>query len=158
MNNAVLLFSGGIDSTILLTKLTKEHKIITCITFDNYQTHSADIKVINRIAKPYNVHNHIISKLSFHNLKGASLIKQAKVDDENLLISSLNYETYVPFRNMFFLIYASIIAEKLNIHGIYIGANKDDRDDYPHCRIEFLNSFEQTANLGSSFSFNKCSP
>jgi len=155
---ALLLLSGGIDSTTLLAKLTKEHKIITCITFDYHQTHSAEIRAAKRIAKHYNVLNHIISKLSFHNFKDTSLIKRAKVKEENLKCSTLNLETYVPFRNMFFLTYASAIAEKLNIHDIYIGASKDDREDFPDCRIEFLNSFEQTANLGSSFSLNTSTP
>jgi 7-cyano-7-deazaguanine synthase len=154
----IVLYSGGIDSTSLLAKLSKELKIVTCITFDYHQTHSAEIKAAKRFAKLYNIHNHIISKLSFRNFKKTSLIKKAKDDDENLRCSTLNLETYVPFRNMFFLTYASAIAEKLNIHEIYIGANEDDRDDFPDCRIEFLNSFEQTANLGSSFSLNKSAP
>lgn len=152
MLKSIILFSGGIDSTTLLASLLNDFDSnnILCLSFDYGQSHKREIQSAKQITSIYSIKNHQIITLSFTEFAYSSLIHNPANTEGKIHTNSLT-ETYVPFRNMVFLTYASALAEKLCIYDIYIGVNKTDSELFPDCSQSFIKSFEETANYGSSF-------
>ena len=151
---AIILLSGGIDSTATLVYAIKEDYKCYAISFDYNQKHKIELEYAKEIAKKYNVIEHKIIKLDLNILTESALISGNKEVPKYNDIKDLPKNipvTYVPARNTLFLSYALSWAESINAGNIFIGANKDDYQGYPDCRPEFYKKFEELANIGTSF-------
>ena len=148
---AVVLFSGGLDSTTVLKIALDEGFEPIPVTFFYNQRHKTEIEHAKDIIKFFNLKEHIIINLDFGGIKGSALTdadinvpkNRIKIDGDDIPA------TYVPARNTIFLSYALAVAEVNKASDIFIGANYIDYSGYPDCRPEYLASFEKTANLAT---------
>jgi 7-cyano-7-deazaguanine synthase len=148
---AVLLLSGGLDSTTLLALATSEGYAIHALSFDYGQRHSFELSAAKKIAQRYNVAQHLVVRIDMRAFGGSALTadipvpKNRDIDDSNGEIPV----TYVPARNTIFLSYALALAEVVGAREILIGVNALDYSGYPDCRPEFIDAFERMANLAT---------
>lgn len=148
---AVLLLSGGLDSTTLLALATSEGYAIHAVSFDYGQRHSIELSAARKIAQRYNVVQHLVAKIDLRVFGGSSLTadipvpRDRNLDDEDGGIPI----TYVPARNTIFLSHALALAEVVGAREILIGVNALDYSGYPDCRPEFIAAFEHMANLAT---------
>lgn len=148
MKKAVVLLSGGLDSTTCLVKAISDGYETYAISFDYGQKQVAELEAAKRIAKHHKAKEHKIIKLSIGELGGSALT------DDN--ISVPNYDasgqipvTYVPARNTVFLSIALGYAEVLHADAIYIGVSEVDYSGYPDCRQKYIDAFQAMANLAT---------
>ena len=143
---ALVLFSGGLDSTTMLAMVKSDGYEITALTIDYNQRHVSEIEFSKKSLTQLQINKQIIFDLDLSKIGGSALTDNIPVPiDSNDNIPT----TYVPARNTIFLSLASSFAERLNISDIFIGANIIDYSGYPDCRPEFIKSFEKTINLGT---------
>ena len=143
---ALVLFSGGLDSTTMLAMVKSDGYEITALTIDYNQRHVSEIVFSKKSLSQLQINKQIIFDLDLSKIGGSALTDNIPVPiDSNDNIPT----TYVPARNTIFLSLASSFAERLNISDIFIGANIIDYSGYPDCRPEFIKSFEKTINLGT---------
>jgi 7-cyano-7-deazaguanine synthase len=148
---AIVLLSGGIDSTIMLAKAVKEGREVTAISFDYGQRNFPEIKAAINIAEHYDV-NHRIIKLDSNTFDKSSLVHKSSVPKGRTLAQINNGtipSTYVPARNTLFLAYAASQAEILEANEIYFGANAADQIPYPDTRPAYLQAFQAVLNLAT---------
>ncbi len=148
---AIVLFSGGLDSTTVLAIAKNKGCDIYTLTFDYGQRHSYEIEKAKELAKEYEVIKHQIIKIDLRSFGGSSLTDEIAVP-KNRESREMNNEipiTYVPARNLIFLSYAVGFAEVVGANEIYMGVNAVDYSGYPDCRPEFIKSFYETALLGT---------
>ena len=144
--SALVLFSGGLDSTTMLAMIKSDGYEITALTINYNQRHVSEIEFSKKSLSQLQIHKQIIFDLDLSKIGGSALTDNIPVPiDSNDNIPT----TYVPARNTIFLSLASSFAERLNISDIFIGANIIDYSGYPDCRPEFIKSFEKTINLGT---------
>ncbi|RKY36766.1 MAG: 7-cyano-7-deazaguanine synthase QueC [Candidatus Omnitrophota bacterium] len=146
---AVVLFSGGLDSTTVLYFAQSKGYETFCLTFDYGQRHKKEIKRAEEIARKCRSLWQVI-KFSLP-WKGSSLIDTNQVIPENRDIDSGIPSTYVPCRNIIFLSFAASFAESIGAQTIFIGANQIDYSGYPDCNDEFLKAFENALRKGTKF-------
>ena len=144
---ALVLFSGGLDSTTTLAyALSNKFKIIA-LTINYKQRHCYEIKASKKIIDNYPNAEQIIFDIDLTKIGGSALtdntIEVPKTNTNGIPI------TYVPARNTIFLSIAASYAEKYKIRDIFIGVNAIDYSGYPDCRPEFIRSYEQMINLGT---------
>jgi 7-cyano-7-deazaguanine synthase len=148
MKKVVVLFSGGIDSTICLALAQSNGFECFTLAVDYGQKHAIELEHAANIAKHYAVKQHrvvtITSLAPCHLTSSSALSPIAEVP-----------HTYVPARNTIFLSIALGWCEQLGVHDVYIGANADDFA-YPDCRPSFFRQFEKLAQLGSSLGDRQC--
>lgn len=154
MNNkkAVVLLSGGIDSSTTLVIAKKERFDLYAISFDYNQRHKIELKYAKKVAKFIGVKEHLIVKFDLRKIGGSALTSNIEVPKRNRIELSEIPITYVPARNTIFLSFALAWAEVLNASNIFIGANYIDYSGYPDCRPEYLKAFENMANLATKAS------
>jgi len=143
---ALILFSGGLDSTTVLHHaITKGYDCIS-LTIDYNQRHSYEIESSQKYLKNLKLKGYVF-KIDLTQIGGSALTDNAiNVPTEmNIGIPV----TYVPARNTIFLSIASAYAEKMAIDQIFIGVNQIDYSGYPDCRPDFIDSFKTTINLGT---------
>jgi len=149
--NAVLLLSGGLDSTTLLALATSEGYAVHALSFDYGQRHSAELSAAKKIAQRYDVAQHLVATIDLRIFGGSSLTSDTPVSKDREL-SDGNDEipfTYVPARNTIFLSYALALAEVSGARDIFIGVNALDYSGYPDCRPAFIAAFQRLANLAT---------
>jgi 7-cyano-7-deazaguanine synthase len=148
---AVVLLSGGIDSTTVLAIARSEGDACYAMSFDYGQRHKSELEAANVIAQVMEAETHIIQKLDLRSIGGSALISETEVpkDRSESEMSGSIPSTYVPARNTIFLAHALGWAEVLNANDIFIGVNALDYSGYPDCRPEFINVFERLANLAT---------
>lgn len=147
---AVVLSSGGIDSTTAMTMAKADGYEIYSISFRYGQRHFHELEAAKKIAKVLGVKKHLIVDIDLSQIGGSALtddIPVPKGRDENRMKDIP--VTYVPARNTIFLSYALSWAEVLGASDIFIGVNAIDYSGYPDCRPEFIQAFETMANLGT---------
>ena len=146
---AVILFSGGLDSTTVLAIAKDAGYSCYCLSFQYGQKQTVELEKATRLARESQVAKHLILNLDLDKIGGSALTDDIEVpkdrdsNDESIPI------TYVPARNTIFLSHAIAWAEVLNAQDIFIGVNAVDYSGYPDCRPEFLEAFSKMANLGT---------
>jgi len=148
---AVVLLSGGIDSTTTLA-ISKSDGFEPCVMSFNYgQRHVYELEAARTICEFMGVKHRIELNIYLRKIGGSALTGNIAVpkDRQEREISGEIPVTYVPARNTIFLSYALGWAEVLGAHDIYIGVNSVDYSGYPDCRPEFIETFESLANLAT---------
>lgn len=148
---AVVLLSGGIDSTTTLALALHEGYEVFALSFDYGQRHGIEIERARRVAKFFKVMEHKIIKIDLRSIGGSALTSNLEVPKERDMeeITSHIPVTYVPARNTIFLSFALAWAEVIDGDAIFFGANILDYSGYPDCRPEFIKAFEDMANLAT---------
>jgi 7-cyano-7-deazaguanine synthase len=151
---AVVLLSGGLDSTTVLAIARSEGFAVHTLTFRYGQRHSAEIDAAKRIARSAGVARHHLVEIDLTLFGGSALTADIPVPkDRDLAPSSRSAKeipiTYVPARNTIFLSYALALAEVVGASNIFIGVNALDYSGYPDCRPEYIQAFEKMANLAT---------
>ena len=151
MKKAVILLSGGLDSTTTLAIAQDEGFTLYGLTFRYGQRHQFEIAVSRKIAQVYNLADHIITEINLRAFGGSALTDDIDVPKDrsvNTMKESIPI-TYVPARNTIFLSFALAWAEVLKSSHIFLGINAVDYSGYPDCRPEYIQSFETMANLAT---------
>ncbi|MDP3298233.1 MAG: 7-cyano-7-deazaguanine synthase QueC [Thermodesulfovibrionia bacterium] len=175
MEKAVILLSGGIDSTTTLAIAKSKGFDIYAISFNYGQRHFVELDAAKRCAAYFNVKKHLIINFDLREIGSSALTSDMKVPKDSYELQVTSYKlrneeyselnsslvtghsslipvTYVPARNTIFLSFALSWAEVLGAEDIFIGANAVDYSGYPDCRPEFINAFENMANLATKAS------
>lgn len=153
---ALVVFSGGQDSTTCLAWAKSQFESVQAITFDYGQRHKTELESAKKIAEITNT-PHKILKIDLF----SQLTKNA-LTDNSIEIMDGNAEnlpsTFVPGRNLIFLSTAAIYASQLGIKNIVTGVCQTDYSGYPDCRNEFIQSLEKTINLAMNVDFKIHTP
>lgn len=145
---ALVLFSGGLDSTTCLYYALKQSKNVIAVSFDYSQRHKVEIKKAKKLTSLLKI-PHTIVKINPEIFKNTSLVNREIKVPKNFSSTQKIPNTYVPGRNILFLSYAVSIAEGLGLNEIYIGVNALDYSGYPDCRPEFIKSFQNAISIGT---------
>ncbi|MEN8136436.1 MAG: 7-cyano-7-deazaguanine synthase QueC [Thermodesulfobacteriota bacterium] len=148
---AVILLSGGLDSTTVLAIAQAAGFSCYCLSFAYGQRQGIELDRARAIAAQAGVVQHLILRLDLDKIGGSALTSDQQVPKHHAVseISSKIPATYVPGRNTIFLSHATAWAEVVGARDIFIGVNALDYSGYPDCRPEFIAAFESTINLGS---------
>jgi 7-cyano-7-deazaguanine synthase len=151
MKRAVALLSGGIDSTTTLAIAITEGYEAYALSFDYGQRHQIETEAARRVAKSLSAKEHRIAKIDLRVFGGSALTGDIAVPKQRSgkEIAHGIPVTYVPARNTIFLAYALAWAEVIPANDIFLGVNAIDYSGYPDCRPEFIEAFEDLANLGT---------
>ncbi|MBI5250633.1 MAG: 7-cyano-7-deazaguanine synthase QueC [Desulfomonile tiedjei] len=148
---AVVLLSGGIDSSTCLAIAKQQGHETYALSFQYHQRHQIEIAAARRVAEAFKVEAHMILELPLGNIGGSALtadIEVPKSADVSLMPKGIPV-TYVPARNTIFLSFALAWAEVLSAENVFIGVNALDYSGYPDCRPEYIHAFETMANLAT---------
>ena len=148
---AVVLLSGGLDSTTTLAIASQHGFRANALTFRYGQRHGAEIEAAKRIAASAGVERHVIVDIDLRLFGGAALTDDIDVPKGRSAeeMSDGIPVTYVPARNTIFLSFALAWAEVLESSDVFIGVNALDYSGYPDCRPEYIRAYEQMANLAT---------
>jgi 7-cyano-7-deazaguanine synthase len=167
IQKAVVLLSGGIDSSAALAIAKSEGYNVHALSFDYSQRHKRELESAKMVAAAFGVKKHLIINFDLREIGGSALTSEIEVpkDREALNVRregknsafriphpALIPATYVPARNTIFLSFALAWSEVLLAENIFIGANAIDYSGYPDCRPEYLKAFEEMANLATKIS------
>ncbi|MBT0663516.1 7-cyano-7-deazaguanine synthase QueC [Geobacter pelophilus] len=144
---AVILYSGGLDSTTCMAIAKAEGYSPFAISFSYGQRHSVELDLAKKHAKKAGAAEHLVVDFDYRKVGGSALTSNIAVPKEG--VGSEIPVTYVPARNTIFLSFALGWAEVLGAFDIFIGVNALDYSGYPDCRPEYIASFEAMANLAT---------
>ena len=148
MSKAIILLSGGLDSTTVLAIAKEQGYECYALSFDYGQKQRSELKSSKKISNQFQVIEHRIMQISLNDIGGSALtdknISIPKYSDSNEIPI-----TYVPARNTIFLSFALAWAEVIDCQNIFIGVNALDYSGYPDCRPKFIKAFEDMANLAT---------
>ena len=151
MPKAVVLLSGGLDSsTVLAMALEKEYDVVA-LTFDYGQKHSRELESARSVARHYGVIQ-IVLRLDLGKFANSSLTDESQEVPQDRARSEMASDipsTYVPARNLIFLSVASSLAESISAEAVFIAANAVDFSGYPDCTPEFIEAFQTTLDIGT---------
>jgi 7-cyano-7-deazaguanine synthase len=148
---AVVLLSGGLDSTTTLAIAKHQRFRLHALTFQYGQRHAIEIAAARRVAQAFEVERHVIVEVDLRVFGGSALTDELAVP-KNRPAEEISHGipiTYVPARNTIFLAYALAFAEVTHSEDIFIGVNALDFSGYPDCRPEYIHAFEAMANLAT---------
>ncbi|MCH9646345.1 MAG: 7-cyano-7-deazaguanine synthase QueC [Proteobacteria bacterium] len=145
---AVVLLSGGLDSTTTLAIAKSQGYDCFALSFDYGQKQKSELVAAANVAKNFRVTEHRIMKISLADIGGSALTDN-NIDVPDFVESDKIPVTYVPARNTIFLSYALAWAEVLDCQDIFIGVNALDYSGYPDCRQVYIDAFETMANLAT---------
>src|SRR5215468_225829 len=151
MKRAVVLLSGGIDSTTTLAIAIAEGYQTYALSFDYGQRHQIETKAARCVANSLGTKEHRIAKIDLRVFGGSALTDDLGVPkhrSETAIAHGIPV-TYVPARNTIFLAYALAWAEVIPASDIFLGVNAIDYSGYPDCRPEFIEAFENLATVGT---------
>jgi len=148
---AVVLLSGGLDSTTALAIAAAEGYEIYAMSFQYGQRHALEIESARKVARAASVAKHLVVDFDMRSIGGSALTDQIDVPKDRLDNEPAAGipVTYVPARNTIFLSFALAWAETLGAEDIFIGVNALDYSGYPDCRPEYIEAFERMANLAT---------
>ena len=150
---AVVLYSGGLDSTTCMAIAREEGFDPYAMSFAYGQRHSAELEMAKKNAKLVGAVEHMLVEMDLRRIGGSSLTSDIAVPKEG--VGSDIPSTYVPARNTIFLSFALGWAEVLGCFDIFIGVNALDYSGYPDCRPEYIAAFERMANLATKAGVEK---
>ncbi len=151
MKRAVVLLSGGIDSTTTLAIAVAQGFEAYALSFDYGQRHHVEIRAAHRVADSLATKEHRIARIDLRVFGGSALTGEVEVPkkrSEEQIAHGIPI-TYVPARNTIFLAYALAWAEVIPATDIFLGVNAIDYSGYPDCRPEFIAAFENLAKVGT---------
>lgn len=151
MKRAVVLLSGGLDSTTTLAICARKGFETYALSFAYGQRHEIETAASRRIATALGAHEHRVAEIDLRVFGGSALtdeiaVPKARPEDE---MKAGIPVTYVPARNTIFLAYALAWAEVIGARDIFIGVNAIDYSGYPDCRLEYIAAFEKLANVAT---------
>ena len=151
MKPAVVLLSGGIDSSTTLAIAIAEGFEAYALSFDYGQRHHIETEAASRIADSLSAKEHRIARIDLRIFGGSALTDDVDVPKRRseTEIGHRIPVTYVPARNTIFLAYALACAEIIPASDIFLGVNAIDYSGYPDCRPEFIEAFQTLANLAT---------
>lgn len=148
---AVVLSSGGLDSTTVMAIAANEGYELFSLSFHYGQRHAFELTAAKKVAIAFNAVKHLVIKIDLAAIGGSALtdtIEVPKNREKKQMVSGIPI-TYVPARNTIFLSYALAWAEVLGAFDIFIGVNAIDYSGYPDCRPEYIQAYEKMANLAT---------
>lgn len=150
-DRAVVVFSGGQDSTTLLLIAKKKYKEVIALSFDYGQKHKEELECARKITEKYSIEHHILdmgllNQLSPNALTRVDIPVEVEVEDKVP-------NTFVDGRNMLFLTFTGVFAKVRGINVIITGVSQSDFSGYPDCRDHFIKSLNTTLNLAMDFQF-----
>lgn len=148
---AVVLLSGGLDSTTCIAIARDEGFTPYALSFNYGQRHSIELDCANKVASTYNAARHVVAEIDLRAFGGSALtadIDVPKHDSAEEVTTDIPI-TYVPARNTIFLSYGLAFAEVVGASDIFIGVNSLDYSGYPDCRPEYIEAFTRMANLAT---------
>lgn len=146
---AVILLSGGLDSTVCMAYAKDQGYELYPISFNYHQRHSIELESAKKVAQFYKVARHIVIETNMNDIGGSALtdtsieVPDGDIDSKEIPV------TYVPARNLIFLSYALSYAEAIGAERILIGVNALDYSGYPDCRPAFVEKFQEVANYAT---------
>jgi 7-cyano-7-deazaguanine synthase len=148
---AVCLLSGGLDSATCLAYARREGFACYALSFDYGQRHRVELAAAARVAAAIRVERHLVTKIALDAFGGSALTADIDVPKGRAAaeMGAGIPVTYVPARNTIFLSFALAWAEVLESSDIFIGVNALDYSGYPDCRPEYIEAFQQMANLAT---------
>jgi 7-cyano-7-deazaguanine synthase len=148
---AVVLLSGGLDSTVTLCHAIRDGYEVTALSFDYGQRAKIEIEAAVKVAKHLGVRIHHVLQVPLEGFQGSSLTSNRPVRKDVPLIEIGKEipDTYVPARNIIFLSIAVSLAESCNAEAVFIGVNVLDFSGYPDCRPAFIRAFQETIRVGT---------
>ena len=148
---AIILLSGGLDSTTCAAIAKKDGYDLHGLTINYGQKHNYELKAAKLVAQNFKFNSHAVIDIDLASFGGSSLVsKEIEVPkNRNLEIKDDIPSTYVPARNTVFLSIALAKAETINAFDIFIGVNAIDYSGYPDCRPEFILQFEKMMNVAT---------
>src|SRR5688500_15088990 len=149
MKRAVVLLSGGLDSTTALAIAQRDGFEACAMTFRYGQRHEIEVDAARRVARAAQVDKHVVVDIDLRTFGASAITGDAPVPKDRPLGEPGVPITYVPARNTIFLAFAVAWAEVLGSGDIYIAVNAVDYSGYPDCRPEYIAAFEQMANLAT---------
>lgn len=156
---ALVIFSGGQDSTTCLFKAIREYGShnVHCITFLYGQKHGVEVSVAQKIVEEQRISTHKLIDLTWYDqvTTNALLDSTMKISQS---ADAASPNTVVDGRNMLFLLVAAIYAKSLGIQDIILGVGETDYSGYPDCRENFIKSCNATLNLAMDYSFRVVTP
>ncbi len=148
-SKAIVLASGGLDSSTTLAIAINRGFQTYAISFDYGQRHKLELEAAHRVAKALGAREHLVIRVDLARIGGSALTDEIPVP-KGRKVDEMKHEipvTYVPARNTVFLSLALAWAEVKKIENIFIGVNALDYSGYPDCRPEYITAFESMANL-----------
>jgi 7-cyano-7-deazaguanine synthase len=148
---AVILLSGGVDSSTALAIAKSEGCELHALSFRYGQRHEREIEAAKKVARSLGANEHLILEFNLRAIGGSALTDEIDVPKSRSAgeISIGIPVTYVPARNTIFLSFGLALAEKIGAEDIFFGANQLDYSGYPDCREEYIRAFEKMANLAT---------
>lgn len=154
--NAIVVLSGGQDSTTCLAWAVKKFEYVEAVTFDYNQRHALEIECAKQIAKDFEVNHTILNLELLNQLAPNALTRsdiQVKAGEEGALPN-----TFVDGRNMLFMTFVAVLAKQKGIKNIVTGVCQTDFSGYPDCRDVFVKSLNTTLNLAMDYDFQIHTP
>ena len=150
--SALIVFSGGQDSTTCLFWAKERYEEVIAVSFDYGQKHISELECARSLCKKYNVEHHILdlgllNQLAPNSLTRVDIEVDKKQEGDNLPNS------FVDGRNLLFLTFVAIFAKQRNINSIITGVSQSDFSGYPDCRDVFIKSLNVTLNLSMDYEF-----
>ncbi len=156
-NKAVVVFSGGQDSTTCLFWAKQKYDEVIAISFDYGQRHVLELECAKAITKKYGVEHHILDMSLLGQLAPNSLTRtDMEVDHDAPADGPPN--TFVDGRNMIFLTFAAVFAKQRDIHVLVTGVSQSDFSGYPDCRDVFIKSLNASLTLAMDYEFDIITP
>lgn len=148
---AVVLFSGGLDSTTVVALAQEQGFDVHALSFRYGQRHAHELAAAQELARIMGVRKHVIAQIDLREFGGSALTADIAVPKDRLAQDMAEGIpiTYVPARNTVFLSFALAWAETLGAADVFIGVNALDYSGYPDCRPEYISAFEAMANLAT---------
>ena len=149
---AVVVFSGGQDSTTCLFWAKKKYKEVIAVSFDYGQKHKLELECAKDLCKKYEVEHHILDMGLLNQLAPNSLTR-VDIDVDKETPDDALPNTFVDGRNLLFLTFAAVFAKQRGVTNIITGVSQSDFSGYPDCRDVFIKSLNVTLNLSMDYQF-----
>ncbi|HDK7160760.1 TPA: 7-cyano-7-deazaguanine synthase QueC [Clostridium botulinum] len=154
---AIVVFSGGQDSTTCLFWAKKKYKEVIAVSFDYNQKHKLELDCAKDICKKYNIEHHILDLNLLNQLAPNSLTRQDITVDKSAPKERVP-NSFVDGRNLLFLSFVAVFAKQKGINTIITGVSQSDFSGYPDCRDVFIKSLNVTLNLAMDYEFEIITP